>query len=48
MKSPAWKETLKKQDWEDFYQPGDAFGKFIDDENKRIGDILAALGLGKK
>ncbi|APV51750.1 C4-dicarboxylate ABC transporter substrate-binding protein [Betaproteobacteria bacterium GR16-43] len=48
VKSPAWKESLKKNEWEDFYQPGDAFGKFIDDENKRIADILAALGLGKK
>jgi len=48
VKSPAWKESLKKNDWEDFYLSGDAFGKYIDEENKRIGDILAALGLGKK
>lgn len=47
-KSPSWKETLKKQDWEDYYLAGDAFGKFIEEENKRIGDILGALGLGKK
>lgn len=47
-KSPAWKETLKKNDWEDFYLSGDAYAKFIQEENKRIGDILAALGLGKK
>jgi putative tricarboxylic transport membrane protein len=46
-KSPAWKETLKKNDWEDFYLAGDAYGKFVEEENKRIGDILAALGLGK-
>ncbi|QJR10366.1 hypothetical protein DSM104443_01424 [Usitatibacter rugosus] len=48
VKSPAWKESLKKNDWEDFYLSGDAFGKYIDEENKRIADILAALGLGKK
>jgi putative tricarboxylic transport membrane protein len=47
VKSPAWKESLKKNDWEDFYLAGDAYGKFIDEENKRIGDILAALGLRK-
>ena len=46
-KSAAWKESLKKNDWEDFYLPGDAYGKFVEDENKRIGDILGALGLGK-
>jgi putative tricarboxylic transport membrane protein len=46
-KSAAWKETLKKNDWADFYLAGDAYGKFVEDENKRIGDILSALGLGK-
>jgi len=46
-KSAAWKESLKKNDWEDFYLPGDAYGKFVEEENKRIGDILGALGIGK-
>jgi putative tricarboxylic transport membrane protein len=48
VKSPAWQETLKKQDWNDFWLPGEAFGKYVDEENKRLGDILAALALGKK
>jgi putative tricarboxylic transport membrane protein len=47
-KSPAWQETLKKQDWVDFWLPGDAFGKYVEEENKRLGDILGALALGKK
>lgn len=47
VKSPAWKETLTKMDWTDVYLPGDAFGKYIDEENKRIGDILAKLNLRK-
>jgi putative tricarboxylic transport membrane protein len=47
-KSPGWKESLKKNEWEDFYLAGDAYGKFVEEENKRIGDILVALGLGKK
>ena len=47
VKSPAWKETLTKMDWTDIYLPGDAFGKYLDDENKRIGDILAKLNLKK-
>lgn len=48
VKSPAWQETLKKQDWADFYLPGDAYGKYVEEENKRLGDILAALALAKK
>ncbi len=48
VKSPAWQETLKKQDWSDFWLAGDAYGKYVEEENKRLGDILAALALGKK
>ena len=47
VKSPAWKETLTKMDWTDNYLSGEAFGKYLDDENKRIGDILAKLNLKK-
>ena len=46
-KSPAWKETLVKMDWTDIYLSGDAFAKYLDEENKRIGDILAKLNLKK-
>ena len=48
VKSPAWQETLKKQDWVDFWLAGDAFGKYVEEENKRLGDILNQLSLGKK
>ena len=47
VKSPAWKETVTKMDWTDIYLSGDAFGKYLDEENKRIGDILAKLNLKK-
>ena len=47
VKSPAWKETLTKMDWTDIYLSGDAFGKYLEEENKRIGDILAKLNLKK-
>ena len=47
VKSPAWKETLTKMDWTDIYLSGDAFNKYLEDENKRIGDILAKLNLKK-
>jgi putative tricarboxylic transport membrane protein len=48
VKSKEWKETLKKQDWDDFYLPGDAYGVYIQSENKRIGEILNSLALAKK
>lgn len=48
VKSPAWQESLKKQDWTDFWLAGDEYGRFVEEENKRLGDILNALALGKK
>src|SRR5262245_25359262 len=30
--SPAWKETLKQKGWDDAYLAGEAFGKFLTDE----------------
>ncbi len=48
VKSKEWQDALKRQDWDDFYLPGDAYGQFITAENKRIGEILDSLALGKK
>ena len=48
VKSPSWQESLRKQDWADFYLAGDAFGKYVEEENRRLGGILAELALGKK
>ncbi|MBC8022983.1 MAG: tripartite tricarboxylate transporter substrate binding protein [Burkholderiales bacterium] len=47
-KSKEWQESLKKNDWEGFWLSGDAYGAYIEAENKRLGDILAQLSLGKK
>ncbi len=47
VKSPAWKEVLAKNDWTDIYLAGDDFKKYMDEENKRIGDILGKLHLSK-
>ena len=47
-KHASWAETLKKQDWTPYWLPGDQYGAFIQEENKRIGEILAGLSLGKK
>jgi putative tricarboxylic transport membrane protein len=48
VKSKEWQEALKRQEWDDFYLAGDAYGQYIAAENKRIGDILGSLSLGGK
>jgi putative tricarboxylic transport membrane protein len=48
VKSKEWQEALKRQEWEDFYLPGDPYAQYITAENKRIGEILNDLALGKK
>ena len=47
-KHKSWEETLKRQEWTNFWLPGDEYGAFVQAEVKRIGDILAGLNLGKK
>ncbi|MBM3572668.1 MAG: hypothetical protein FJX52_09975 [Alphaproteobacteria bacterium] len=44
-KSPQWQDELKKRDWTDILQTGDAFSAYIDSETKRIEGILKTLGL---
>jgi putative tricarboxylic transport membrane protein len=46
-KGKAWPETLKKQNWDDAYLAGDAFGGFIKEEQARIGQVLKDVGLLK-
>ncbi len=47
-KHKSWEESLKKQEWTNFWQPGDEYGAFVKSEMTRIGEILAGLNLGKK
>ncbi len=48
VKSKAWEESLKKNEWMNTWLAGDDYKKFIDSDVKRITEILAGLGLGKK
>jgi len=48
VKSKAWEESLKKNEWMNTWLAGDEYKKFLDSDVKRIGDILGGLGLGKK
>jgi putative tricarboxylic transport membrane protein len=47
VKSAAWKDVLKQKGWDDAYLPEAAFTKFLDAEQKRVGDVLRSVGLVK-
>jgi putative tricarboxylic transport membrane protein len=48
VKSKEWQETLKKNEWTDYYLPGDPFNAYIDSESKRLNGVLGNLDLGGK
>jgi putative tricarboxylic transport membrane protein len=45
--SDAWKETLKKQGWEDAYLPGAAFAAFLKEEEANWTTALKEVGILK-
>jgi putative tricarboxylic transport membrane protein len=45
--TPAWKETLQKLGWEGWYLGGDAYAKFLKQDEQRITGIIESLGLKK-
>jgi putative tricarboxylic transport membrane protein len=47
VKSPAWQETLKRNDWTDVLLTGEQFRTYIDAEQKRIAQVLKDIGLAK-
>jgi putative tricarboxylic transport membrane protein len=48
VKSPAWQETLKRNDWSDVLLTGEPFKTYIDAEQKRVAQVLRDIGLAKK
>ena len=46
-KSKAWGNILKQKGWDEAYLPGDAFVKFLADEQTRVGSVLKSVGLVK-
>ncbi|HJT15333.1 MAG TPA: tripartite tricarboxylate transporter substrate binding protein [Dongiaceae bacterium] len=44
-KSDGWKKVLADKGWMDLYMSGDAFAKYLADENARVSAILKTLGL---
>jgi putative tricarboxylic transport membrane protein len=47
VKSAAWKDILKQRGWDDAYLAGDAFVKFLKDEQVRVHNVLKSVGLIK-
>ncbi len=45
VKSQGWKDTLKKQEWDDYYLAGDPYTAYIDSEMKRLSGVLGGLSL---
>lgn len=43
--SKQWKDSMKKNGWDDAFLTGDKFGAFLDQENKRVDSVLKELGL---
>lgn len=43
--TPEWRDALERNGWEDTFQTGDDFQRFIDAETKRINRISQELGL---
>jgi putative tricarboxylic transport membrane protein len=44
--SAEWKAQLAEKGWTDAYLTGDEFGKFLTEQDQRVGDVLRQLGLG--
>ena len=45
--TPSWKATLEKLGWTPVFLGGDDYGRFIDEDIKRVGAIIESLGLKK-
>ncbi|GAA4925927.1 Bug family tripartite tricarboxylate transporter substrate binding protein [Streptomyces coeruleoprunus] len=43
--SPQWRESLKKNGWNDAFLPGEKFGAFLGEQDQRVADVLKELGL---
>ncbi|MET9428177.1 MULTISPECIES: tripartite tricarboxylate transporter substrate binding protein [unclassified Streptomyces] len=43
--SPQWRDSLKKNGWDDAFLAGDEFGAFLDEQDRRVDSVLKELGL---
>jgi putative tricarboxylic transport membrane protein len=45
--TPSWKSTAQRLGWTTVFLGGDEYRKFLDEDTRRVGAILASLGLKK-
>jgi putative tricarboxylic transport membrane protein len=45
--TPAWKATLEKLGWTPVFLGGDEYKKFLDEDSKRVAQIIESLGIRK-
>ncbi len=45
--SAAWKKALADNGWTDFFEVGDAYGTFLDEETTRTKGVIEDLGVGQ-
>jgi putative tricarboxylic transport membrane protein len=43
--TPEWRDVLEKQGWDDEFQTGPDYGRFLAEEEQRVGEILREIGL---
>jgi putative tricarboxylic transport membrane protein len=43
--SSEWQETLETNDWTDFFQTGEEYETFLEEENQRVQDVLGEMEL---
>lgn len=43
--SSEWQETLEANDWTDFFQTGEEYETFLEEENQRVQDVLGEMEL---
>lgn len=43
--SKQWRESMRKNGWDDAFLPGDEFGDFLQTQDRRVDSVLKELGL---
>ncbi|MGW6416923.1 Bug family tripartite tricarboxylate transporter substrate binding protein [Streptomyces sp. NPDC055055] len=43
--SPQWRESLRTHGWNDAFLPGEEFGAFLAEQDRRVASVLKELGL---
>ena len=43
--SSEWQETLEENGWTDFFQTGEEYETFLEEENQRVQDVLGEMEL---